>query len=212
MVGRGGDRRGRPSWVIVALAVGRAGRSSAALAVAVAALVPRSCWLPARGAARTGVAWRPWHFPAFASVPRGSGGRLRRQPFFAILQAIAYPLTWVLAADRRRARSRDRSTSLLGSLRGIRAVLRDLEAASRVLGARPIVAASGLSVSRSPSPSACGSRASSSTGEERARLVGELTAAQAEIETLSRDRGAAQERERLARECTTRSRRLSRVW
>jgi signal transduction histidine kinase len=37
-------------------------------------------------------------------------------------------------------------------------------------------------------------------GEERARLVGELTAAQAEIEALSRDRGAAMERERLARD------------
>ena len=37
-------------------------------------------------------------------------------------------------------------------------------------------------------------------GQERARLVGELTAAQAEVEALSRDRGAAMERERLARD------------
>ena len=37
-------------------------------------------------------------------------------------------------------------------------------------------------------------------GEERARLLAELTAAQAEVEALSRDRGAAEERERLARE------------
>ncbi|MFM9745691.1 histidine kinase, partial [Streptomyces brasiliscabiei] len=42
--------------------------------------------------------------------------------------------------------------------------------------------------------------ATAAYGEERARLVAELTSAQRQVEALSREKGAGEERERFARE------------
>ena len=121
------------------------------------------------------------------------------EPFFAILQAIAYPLTWVLAADRRRAIAGS-IVIALGTFTGFALFCGILGGGDEVLPALVIagaVAGFGLAFAI-----AFGLWIASVVdyGEERARLVGELTAAQAEVEALSRDRGAAAERERLARD------------
>lgn len=113
--------------------------------------------------------------------------------FMAMLQTLAYPLVWVLGDTRRRG--------ILGSLVVAVAVFTgfaiggDFDAASLVSGASTaafslvFAIALGLWIA-----------SIAEYGEERARLVGELTAAQAQLEALSRDRGAVEERERLARD------------
>ena len=185
--------------VIVALAVGSSGASSAAAAAAGAALAlfVLSYLLVARPALTSP---RPWHFPVFvAGAAVALAGGCAGEPFFAILQAIAYPLTWVLAGGRRRAIAGS-IVIALGTFTGFALFSGILDGGDAVLPALAIagaVAGFGLAFAI-----AFGLWIASVVdyGEERARLVGELTAAQAEIEALSRDRGAAMERERLARD------------
>jgi len=185
--------------VIVALAVGSSGASSAARTVAGAALVMfvLTYLLVARPALTSP---RPWQFPVFvAGAAVALAGGCAGEPFFAILQAIAYPLTWVLAAGRRRAIAGS-VVIAGGTFAGFAVFSGILDGGDAVVPALAIagaVAGFGLAFAI-----AFGLWIASVVdyGEERARLVGELTAAQAEVEALSRDRGAAMERERLARD------------
>jgi len=185
--------------VIVALVVGSSGASSAARAVAGSALVlfGLSYLLVARPALTSP---RPWHFPVYVAVAAVAlAGGCAGEPFFAVLQAIAYPLTWVLAAGRRRAIAGS-IVIALGTFTGFALFSGILDGGDAVVPALAIagaVAGFGLAFAI-----AFGLWIASVVdyGEERARLVGELTAAQAEVEALSRDRGAAMERERLARD------------
>ena len=185
--------------VVVALTVGSSGASSADTIVAGSALVlfALSYLLVARPALTSP---RPWHLPVFVTGAAVSlAGGCAGEPFFAVLQAIAYPLTWVLAVDRRRAIVGSAVIAVgtfvgfavfSGVLDGGDAVLPDLAVAAAVAGLGLAFAiAFGLWMAGVVE-----------YGQERARLVGELTAAQAEVEALSRDRGAAMERERLARD------------
>ncbi len=185
--------------VVVALAVGPSDPSSADIAVAGAALVlfALSYLLVARPALTSP---RPWHFPVFVAgaavaIAAGCAG----EPFFAIMLAIAYPLTWVLGVTRRRAIGGS-IVIALGTFTGFALFSGILDGGDAVLPALTVgaaVAGFGLAFAL-----AFGRWIVSVVeyGQERARLVGELTAAQAEIEALSRERGAAMERERLARD------------
>ena len=185
--------------VVVALAVGPSDASPVDIAVAGAALVlfVLSYLLAARPALTSP---RPWHFPVFvAGAAVALAGGCSGEPFFAIMLAIAYPLTWVLAVERRRAIGGSIAIAL-GTFVGFALFSGILDGGDAVVPALTIgaaVAAFGLAFAV-----AFGLWIMSVVeyGQERARLVGELTAAQAEIEALSRDRGAAMERERLARD------------
>jgi signal transduction histidine kinase len=185
--------------VIVALIVGSSGASSADTVVAGAALVliVLSYLLVARRALTSP---RPWHFPVFvAGAAVSLAGGCAGEPFFAVMQAIAYPLTWVLAADRRRAIVGSAIVAL-GTFVGFALFSGILDGGDAVLPAVAVAAAVagfGLAFAIAFGLWMAGVV---EYGQERARLVGELTAAQAEVEALSRDRGAAMERERLARD------------
>ncbi|WP_194396176.1 sensor histidine kinase [Microbacterium atlanticum] len=113
--------------------------------------------------------------------------------FLAILQALAYPLVWVIGDTRR--------NGVIGS-----AVIAVAVLAGYVIGGGSTtgavlagLASTGFSFAFA---TALGLWISgiAEYGDERARLVEELTAAQAEVRALSHERGAAEERERLARD------------
>jgi signal transduction histidine kinase len=114
-------------------------------------------------------------------------------PFLSMLQVVAYPLAWVITADRRQA-------ILATSVIGLAVLFGYIVGAGFSLEAfvSGLVTA-GFSVAFAI---ALGLWITSISeyGEERGRLLAELTAAQAEVEALSHDRGAAQERERLSRD------------
>ncbi|MCW3493635.1 sensor histidine kinase [Microbacterium sp. SSM24] len=151
--------------------------------------------------ARPGLAdRRPWRLPVFAglaAVALATGCSV--QPFFAIFQAIAYPLVWVLAA-RRRPAIIGSAVVALGVFVGVSLFAGILAGGDGVLGA--VGAAVASAAFGFAFAVAFGLWISSIVeyGEERARLVAELTTAQGEVESLSRDRGAAAERERLSRD------------
>jgi signal transduction histidine kinase len=147
--------------------------------------------LVARGAIGREAGWRFPVFLAISALAVGIGAAAA--PFLAMLQTLAYPLVWVLGDSRRR---------------GIMA--------SIVIAVSVFV---GVFVGGRFTPDAAISGAATATfsvvfatalglwiasiaeyGDDRARLLAELTAAQAQVEALSRDRGAAEERERLARD------------
>ena len=183
--------------VVVALAVGPSDASSVDIAVAGAALVlfALSYLLVARPALTSP---RPWHLPVFvAGAAVALAGGCAAEPFFAIMLATAYPLTWVLGMTRRRAVGGS-IVIALGTFTGFALFSGILEGGNSVVPALTTGAAiAGLGLAFAI---AFGLWIVSVVeyGQERARLVSELTAAQAEIEALSRDRGAAMERERLA--------------
>ncbi len=185
--------------VVVALAFGSSGASSAARAVAAAALAlfVLSYLLVARPALTSP---RPWHFPVYvAGAAVALAGGCAGEPFFAILQAIAYPLAWVLATGRRRAIAGS-VVIAIGTFTGFAVFSGILDGGDAVVPALAVAAAVagfGLAFAIAFGLWIAGVV---DYGQERARLVGELTAAQAEVEALSRDRGAAIERERLARD------------
>lgn len=114
-------------------------------------------------------------------------------PFMAMLQTLAYPLVWV-SVDTRRG-------GVLGSI----AIGFGVFVGFVAHGGFTIeslwegILSGGLAVVFA---TALGLWISSIAeyGEERARLVTELTEAQSQVEALSRDRGAAEERERIARD------------
>lgn len=184
--------------IAVVMTVGVTDASAIDLAIAVGAI------LLFAGAyafvARPGLAdrrrWRLQVFAGLTAVALAAGCAV--QPFFAIFQAIAYPLVWVLAA-RRRPAIIGSAVVALGVFTGV-AVFAGLlrgEDVAGAIGAAAASAAFGLAFAI-----AFGLWISSIVeyGEERARLVAELTAAQGEVESLSRERGAAAERERLSRD------------
>lgn len=143
---------------------------------------------------------RSWSQPAFVAVTAialaaGCAG----QPFFAVTQAVVYPLVWVLSAQRRRAIV---GTVVIGFgvFVGFAFFAGVTEGGDRVVAALATAGATaGFGVAFAI---AFGLWIAGIVeyGEERARLVAELTAAQGEIEALSLDRGAAAERERLSRD------------
>ncbi len=114
-------------------------------------------------------------------------------PFMAMLQTLAYPLVWV-SVDTRRG-------GVLGSVAIGFGVFIGLVAHGgfTIESLWEGILSGGLAVVFA---TALGLWISSIAeyGEERARLVTELTEAQSQVEALSRDRGAAEERERIARD------------
>lgn len=185
--------------IAVAMTVGVTDASTVALVVAVGAILLFAAAYAF--VARPGLAdRRPWRLPVFAgltAIALAAGCAV--QPFFAIFQAIAYPLVWVLAA-RRRPAIIGSAVVALGVFLGVAlfaGVLAGGEGVAGAVGTALASAAFGLAFAI-----AFGLWISSIVeyGEERARLVAELTAAQGEVESLSRERGAAAERERLSRD------------
>lgn len=185
--------------VAIALAVGPSDASPAEIAIGAAALAlfALSYVFVARPVLSDP---RPWHLRVYVA---GTAAALAigcaSEPFFAVMLAIAYPLTWVLASTRRRAVIGS-IVIALGAFVGFALFSGVLDGGDAVAPALTTAAATaGLGLAFAI---AFGMWISSVVeyGEERARLLGELTAAQAEIEALSRDRGAALERERLARD------------
>ncbi len=135
--------------------------------------------------------WRAWAFLAAALTAMFVG--ILGNGFMAMLQALAYPLVWIVTDDRKRA--------IIAC------------AAIAVTVGAAIVISNGFTPSAWVSGLATAGLSLVFTiafglwianiaeyGEDRARLVAELTAAQAQVEALSRERGAADERERLARD------------
>lgn len=114
-------------------------------------------------------------------------------PFMAMLQTLAYPLVWV-SVDTRRG-------GVLGSIAiGFGVFIGFVAHGGFTMesfwegilsGGLAVVFATALGLWIS---------SIAEYGQERARLVTELTAAQSQVEALSRDRGAAEERERIARD------------
>lgn len=141
-----------------------------------------------------------WRSPVFAvlaaaALALGCAG----EPFFAVMQAIAYPLVWVLTERRSHAIAGSVVVAIgvfigfalfTGISDGAEAVPAALASAAATAGfSLAFAVALGLWISGIVE-----------YGQERSRLVAELTAAQAQVEALSRDRGASEERERFARE------------
>lgn len=163
------------------------GRVTLAL-VALAAFV-LSYLLFARPELRTGKAtWRSAAFLACAIVAVGVGAAA--QPMLATLQSIAFPLVWMLSDSRRTAIM----LSLLLSVAvligfGLGGIAGWASGAVTAALSFAFALALGLWITRIVEQ-----------GEENGRLLAELRATQSELELLSRDRGAAQERERLARD------------
>ena len=135
-----------------------------------------------------------WRFPVFlavAAVAVGVGAAA--VPFMAMLQTLAYPLAWVIGDTRRRGiagsaviaasvftgtwlgHGADAESALAGGATGVFSLV--------------FAIAIGLWIA-----------SIAEWGEERERLLAELTAAQNQVEALSREQGAAAERERLARD------------
>lgn len=135
-----------------------------------------------------------WRLPVFVAVTSlALCGAIIANPFLAVAQTVIYPLVWSLGADRRHG--------IVGSI---------VVALSSFVG---FVIGGGFS-------SAAFGTALLSAGfsvvfavvfglwitsiaehaEERGRLVAELTSAQEQVALLSRHKGVAQERERMARE------------
>ena len=135
-----------------------------------------------------------WRFPVFlalAALAVGVGSAAA--PFLAMLQTLAYPLIWVIGDTRRRG--------ILGSTVIAASVFAGFLIGGGFTGDAAISGAATATFSV-VFATALGLWIASIAeyGEERARLLADLTAAQAEVEALSRDRGAAEERERLARD------------
>jgi signal transduction histidine kinase len=185
--------------IAVAMTVGATPASAIDLAVASAAiLVFAAAYL---FVARPGLRDpQPWRMPVFAGLAAAAmAAGCAAQPFFAIFQALAYPLVWVLATGRRPAIIGS-AVVALGVFVGVAlfaGVFEGGAGAPAALGTAVASAAFGLAFAI-----AFGLWISGIVeyGEERARLVAELTAAHSQVESLSREQGAAAERERLSRD------------
>ncbi len=135
-----------------------------------------------------------WRYPAFLSVAAVAVGiGVGAAPFMAMLQTLAYPLVWVIGDSRRRGVGG--SAVIAGSVFVGVIIGNGADADSVLAGATTAVfslafaIAIGLWIARI-----------AEYGEERERLLSELTAAQGQVKALSRERGASAERERLARD------------
>jgi len=135
-----------------------------------------------------------WRYPAFLSVAAVAAGiGAGAAPFMAMLQTLAYPLVWVIGDSRRRGIGGSAviaASVFVGASFGYGANLDSLLAGgTTAVFSLSFAIAIGLWIARI-----------AEYGEERERLLAELTAAQSEVEALSRERGASTERERLARD------------
>lgn len=135
-----------------------------------------------------------WRYPAFLSVAAVAAGvGAGAAPFMAMLQTLAYPLVWVIGDSRRRGVGGSAviaASVFVGASFGYGATLDSLLAGgTTAVFSLSFAIAIGLWIARI-----------AEYGEERERLLAELTAAQSEVEALSRERGASAERERLARD------------
>ncbi|MDY0908874.1 sensor histidine kinase [Microbacterium sp. CFBP9034] len=135
-----------------------------------------------------------WRFPVFLGVAAlALGVGTAAAPFVAMLQTLAYPLAWVIGDTRRRGILA--SFIIAGSVFAGVLIGGGFTAGAAVSGATTaafsVVFATALGLWIA---------SIAEYGEERARLLAELTAAQAQVEALSRGRGASEERERLARD------------
>lgn len=182
-----------------AMTVGFTAASPADLAVAIGAIVmfAAAYAFVARPGLRDPRPWRLPVFAALAAVALAAG--CAAQPFFAIFQAVAYPLVWVLAQARRRAIIGS-AVVALGVFVGVALFAGDLEGGATLAGAVGTAAASALFGLAFSVGFGLWISSIVEYGEERARLVAELTAAQGQVESLSREQGAADERERLSRD------------
>ena len=135
-----------------------------------------------------------WRYPAFLSVAAVAVGiGVGAAPFMAMLQTLAYPLVWVIGDSRRRGIGG--CAVIAGSVFLGVIIGNGADADSVLAGATTAVfslafaIAIGLWIARI-----------AEYGEERERLLSDLTAAQGQVKALSRERGASAERERLARD------------
>lgn len=185
--------------VTVAMAVGLSPSTPLDITLASIALgvfVIAGYLLIARPGLRNNAEWRMPAFVVVSALTLAVG--CATEPFYAVLQAIAYPLTWVLT-DRKRRAVMGSAVIAIGVMIGF-AVFADVtDPTSTWIALVTAIATAGFSFAFAV---ALGLWISSiiDWGEERARLLAELTAAQGEIEALSRERGASAERERLARD------------
>lgn len=136
----------------------------------------------------------PWRYPAFLSVAAVAAGiGAGAAPFMAMLQTLAYPLVWVIGDSRKRGVGGSAviaGSVFVGASFGYGPNLESfLAGATTAVFSLSFAIAIGLWIARI-----------AEYGEERERLLAELTAAQTEVEALSRERGASAERERLARD------------
>ncbi|WP_203580286.1 sensor histidine kinase [Microbacterium hibisci] len=135
-----------------------------------------------------------WRYPAFLSVAAVAAGvGAGAAPFMAMLQTLAYPLVWVIGDSRRRGVGGSAviaASVFVGASFGYGPTVDSLLAGgTTAVFSLSFAIAIGLWIARI-----------AEYGEERERLLAELTAAQSEVEALSRERGASAERERLARD------------
>lgn len=141
--------------------------------------------------ATTVVSWRLPVFVALASL--ALCGAIIANPFLAMTQTVIYPLVWSLGADRRHGIVGSivvAASSFVGFVVGGGSTGDAYASAFLSAGFSVVFAVVfGLWVT-----------SIAEHAEERGRLVAELTSAQEQVALLSRHKGAAQERERMARE------------
>lgn len=115
------------------------------------------------------------------------------EPSLATMQIIVYPLVWIFSPDRR--------GGVVGSLI-IGATVFAGYAVGFGFAVGAVVESLAVATLSATFSIAMGwwITAIAAYGDERARLLADLTLAQQQVEALSRDKGAADERERLARE------------
>lgn len=163
------------------------------LAIGVAAIALFALGYVAVG--RAAIGFDPgWRFPVFVAIAAVSVGvGSAASGFLAMMQALAYPLAWVIGVSRRHGIIA--SAVIASAVACGIAVGGGLDAGSIVTGLATGAFSFAFSVAFGLWIAGI-----AEYGEERARLLAELQAAQSEVQALSRDRGASQERERLARD------------
>ncbi|MDJ1114796.1 sensor histidine kinase [Microbacterium dauci] len=178
--------------VVIVLVFPPATTSRTVTAVTAVAVLVAAYLLLARGRIdRERPGWRGALFVGVAAAALGAG--TAAEPFLAIAQTLAYPLVWVIMRTERQA--------IAGSVLLAAGVLVGTAASARfsldgwLSGA--LTAGASLTVSI-----VFGLWISSiaRSAEERGRLMTQLADTRDELEALSRQQGAAAERERLARE------------
>ncbi len=135
--------------------------------------------------------WRLFSFTAVAAVALVVG--VAAVPFLAMLQVMVYPLAWVIAPSRRPAIVASAVFAVavfIGFLVG-----GGFAPAALLTGAVTAVFSLAFSIAFGLWIASIADHA-----EERGRLLAELDLAQTELEALAIERGASQERERLARD------------
>lgn len=135
-----------------------------------------------------------WHLVAFTAVAAVAlVVGVAAVPFLAMMQVMVYPLAWVIAPSRRPAIISSgifAAAVFLGFLVG-----GDFTSAALLTGTVTAVFSLAFSIAFGLWIASIADHA-----EERGRLLAELDLAQSELEALALERGAAAERERLARD------------